>query len=116
MAHVDGNGSCLLYIYDSDFDTPCIKDQWYESIEDAFNVSNEEFGVDRNSWLVVGVTPEHCQDDWITPARIPGRETGSPAWGRLQLLLDAKWTEVDMKATSNIPINYDNFDRLKVDS
>ncbi len=106
MAHVTGDGSCLLYSYDSDHDTACLADDWFENPDQAFDHCARNYGVERNDWFVIAATAPHCQDDWITPTRIPGRETGNPDWGRLQMLIDGRWTEVDMHSLPKVAIDY----------
>ncbi len=67
-------------IYESECDTSCIADEWFENVEQALDYSNAVYGVKNAEWSVIGATPQHCQDDWITPTRIPGREIGKPEW------------------------------------
>ena len=106
IVHVTEDSSCLLYLYDTDYDTACIADYWFENVQQAFDYSNTEYGVKGEDWSAIGVTPQHCQDDWITPTRIPGRETGNPEWGRLQQLVNGQWAELDMQALPKIEIDY----------
>jgi hypothetical protein len=89
--------SCLIYLYNSEFDSACIADLSVETLDDAFEQCVDDYEIAPTDWFIVGKTPEHCQDDWITPARIPDRASGHPKWGKLQVLLDGVWTEVDIK-------------------
>ena len=106
MARVTEGDACLLYLYDSEYDTCCIADYWFENLEQAFDYSNTVYGVQRMNWAVIGATEPHCQDDWITPTRIPGRDTGSPVWGRLEQLVNGQWSELNMQALPKIEIDY----------
>lgn len=111
MVCVDRDGACLLFCYDSEFDTSCIGDDWFENEQQAFDYCRNFYSAEFTDWFVVGATAPHCQDDWIAAVRIPGRETGNPQWGRLQLFMNGQWTELDMEALPKIEIDYSRLKR-----
>jgi hypothetical protein len=39
---------------------------------------------------------EYCQQDWIEPVRVIGRNEGQPQWGRLEKLVDGRWQEIEL--------------------
>jgi hypothetical protein len=83
-----------LFLFEIDEDGACFADLWFESLEDALKTAQEEYGISRELWREIPDPPEHCQQDWISPARIPGRESGNPQWGKLEVFKDGKWTQI----------------------
>ena len=106
MIHQVEDGSALLYAYESRHDGGCNGDYWFETVEDAAECAFEDYGVKPEAWFDVPDPFEHCQSDWITPAKIPGRETGDPEWGRLQILQAGQWREIDMNVPCTVEIDY----------
>ena len=106
MIHSDSDGSALLYIFDSPFDGACTADYWFASVDDAAECAAEDYGVKASDWFDVPDPQAHCQGDWVTPAKIPGRELNAPEWGQLQLWLDGQWRELDMTVPSTVEIDY----------
>ena len=84
----------FLYLYEIEEDGDCFEDFWFEDIEDAMEIVLEEYGVAKEEWKEIPDPPEHCQHDWIAPARIPGRESGNPQWGKLEVLKDGEWIRI----------------------
>lgn len=87
-------GSIYLFIYKIEEDGGCSSDLWFETIEDALETAKDQYGVSPDEWIEIPDPPEHCQQDWIAPARIPGRETGNPQWGKIEVLKDGKWIKI----------------------
>ena len=106
MIHRVPDGSALLYVFESLYDGGCNGDYWFESVEDAAECASEDYGVKPEEWFDVPTPLEHCQGDWITPAKIPGRELGDPEWGRLEILRGGQWCELDMNVPSTLEIDY----------
>jgi hypothetical protein len=73
-----------------------IGDQWYESLEDAELACLAEYGIVHEDWRVIPDPLAHCQQDWIEPVRVIGRNQGNPQWGRLEKLVDGQWLEIEL--------------------
>jgi len=111
IVQIEGNAA-LLFTYDSLFDTGSTGgDYWFESVADAVDCVNEEYGTSATTWFATEDQPEHCQQDWITPARVPGRETGNPIFGSLQLMIGNAWVDLG-DASKEIEIDYNSMAKL----
>lgn len=73
-----------------------IGDNFYQSWQDAEESCEEEYGISKDAWKVIPDPLANCQDDWIAPVRVIGRNTGTPQWGRLEKLIDGKWVEIEL--------------------
>jgi hypothetical protein len=88
----------LLYLF------PCTSlddgfasgDQWYDSIESAEESCHSEYGILSEDWHSIPDPLEYCQQDWIEPVKIVGRDRGEPKWGRLEKLVDGAWKEIEL--------------------
>ncbi|NQV27006.1 MAG: hypothetical protein HQ518_21865 [Rhodopirellula sp.] len=83
-----------LFLFETEEDGGCSADLWFETVEDALETAQQEYSVDSERWHKIHDPPQFCQQDWIAPARIPGRESGNPQWGKLEVLKDGKWTQI----------------------
>ncbi|MFN8454969.1 MAG: hypothetical protein U0401_09940 [Anaerolineae bacterium] len=90
----DNEHGVYLFIYQIEEDGGCSSDLWFETIEDAQEAAQDEYGVKLDEWVEIPDPPEHCQQDWIAPARIPGREIGNPQWGKLEVFKDGEWIKI----------------------
>jgi len=93
MIH-DSDDGVNLFKYDSLEDGNSLGDEWYESIQDALDVCKKDYGIDENDWEQIPDPPEFCQQDWIAPVRIVGRNVGKPQWGNFEKFTDGKWIEI----------------------
>ena len=94
MIH-DSEDGVYLFEYDIIEDGPSLGDHWCESLEIAFESCKEDYGVDRNDWEQIPAPCEHCQQDWIEPVRVVGRQIGDPQWGRFEKSVGGKWIEIN---------------------
>ena len=67
----------------------------FESIENAEEYCFEEYDIKSDDWVIVDDPLPFCQDDFISPVRIKGREIGIPQWGVLEKLIDGKLVELN---------------------
>ena len=86
----DGAGA-YLFPYASAQDGNASGDSWFESLDDAKSAANKLYGVVEADWIDVGDPLAGCQHDWLTPARVPGRDEGAPRWGHLEVLCEGVW-------------------------
>lgn len=70
-------------------------DEWYETVADAKAVAQENYQVSPDSWTQIDDPCEHCQQDWIQPVRVKGRNLGQPEWGKMERLINNQWVEFD---------------------
>jgi hypothetical protein len=73
-----------------------ISDTWYEDLATAEAVCYEQYSVMFEDWQLIPEPLQDCQQDWINPVRIVGREIGNPQWGRLEKLVDGRWMEIEL--------------------
>ncbi len=83
-----------LFEYDRDNDSSAISDYLQDSIEVVFEIAEEDYGVKPEEWQEIPDPLEHCQDDWIEPVRIVGRDKGKPEWGKLEKLVSGSWVPI----------------------
>ena len=70
-------------------------DQWYESLNDAKEIAQEKYQLMPEAWVQLDEPYEHCQQDWIQPVRLKGRNLGQPEWGKLEHLVSGRWLDFD---------------------
>ncbi len=106
------HNAALLFEFASEFDGGSKGDDWFESVSEAIACVIDDYGDSSITWFAAEDQQIHCQQDWITPARVPGRETGSPIFGRLELLVDDEWIEFNPEDPPEIEIDYSSVTRL----
>jgi len=70
-------------------------DWWYESVADAEDACRDDFGIGPDDWEYIDDPLEGCQQDWIAPVRVKGRNTGQPQWGQYERLEEGVWKDVE---------------------
>ena len=85
---------CYLFLYDKVEDGPCTEDYLFDNIEDAKDKCKMEYGITGPDWSEIPDPIPGCQDDWISPVRVKGRDSGNPQWGMFQRLEDEKWIDI----------------------
>jgi len=91
----DSPDGVFFFEYITSDDSNSRSDTWFENIEDAESYADSEFGVKITNWIEIDDPLEHCQHDWITPVRIKGRNLGTPEWGKLEMLKDGQWVDIE---------------------
>jgi hypothetical protein len=71
-------------------------DEWYDSLDSAEEHCHSEYGILSENWQSIPDPLEDCQQDWVEPVRVVGRDRGEPQWGRLEKLLDGAWKEIEL--------------------
>jgi hypothetical protein len=90
----DTDDGVYLFACASNFDGSATGDSWFETLSDAYAACAEVYGVHEADWVSVGDPWPGCQQDWISPVRVPGRESGSPRWGELERWVDGAWVAI----------------------
>jgi len=103
MLHATCDG-VYLFLYSVTHDGPADADHWFETLDDAKIAALAAFGVASDQWTEIDDPLPECQQDWITPARIPGRSDGDPQWGRLELFINGQWQEMDVAGAIQLQI------------
>lgn len=86
-------------------DVPATGDYWFQSIDEAENFCHSEYGIRSEDWTVVNDPLPGCQDDWISPVQIKGRDNGAPEWGKFERLENGKW--VGFEPNTSVSGEYD---------
>ena len=83
-----------LFLFDIDEDGACCADLWFECLDDALEAAAERYAISPEQWQEIPDPLEGCQQDWIAPARISGRESGKPEWGKFEVFRDGGWVQI----------------------
>jgi len=70
-------------------------DEWYETQNDAIESCQTEYGIKKADWTEIPNPEPNCQHDWINPVRLIKLDNSKPEFGRLEKLINGKWTEFD---------------------
>ena len=54
-----------LFGFDTLADTKCVWDQWFESVADADEYTNDTYGVLEDDWITVSDPCDNCQHDLV---------------------------------------------------
>ncbi|PBQ33233.1 hypothetical protein CNR22_16115 [Sphingobacteriaceae bacterium] len=92
-----------LFGFDCVNDTSSISDYTFDTIEEAENHCAETYNIHEDDWIIISEPCTGCQDDFIMPTKVKGRENGTPQWGQYQTLVNHKWIDI---AISNKSINF----------
>ncbi|WP_418360275.1 hypothetical protein [Sphingobacterium detergens] len=86
-------GGVYLFGYYSLQDSSADWDHFFCTIEDAIECCFEEYGINEEDWIIIADQSKNCQQDFIIPTRIKGREAGKPAFGQLQQFIKGQWVD-----------------------
>jgi hypothetical protein len=92
---LETEGGVYLFGFNRVPDSGGMWDEWYETVADAKEAGQEAYQVVAEVWTQIDDPCEHCQQDWIQPVRVKGRDTGRPEWGKLERLVNNQWVEFD---------------------
>ena len=106
------HNAALLLEFSCEFDGGAKGDDWFASVSEAVACVVDDYGDSVTNWFVADDKQIHCQQDWIIPARVPGRETGSPNFGRLEIMVDNEWVVFNPDDPPRIEIDYNSMTRL----
>lgn len=68
MVH-DTSEDCFVYYYDTLHDQPCVADEWYATVEEAFRSVQGWYVSQGAEWVEVPDPPEGCQLDVMRPTK-----------------------------------------------
>lgn len=88
------DGGVYVFSRNSDVDGYCDGEDWYTSLAAADEACETLYGIQSDDWLFIVAPPPGCQQDWISPVRVVGRETGRPEFGKFERLVDGKWVRI----------------------
>jgi biofilm protein TabA len=84
-----------LFGYKKNEDCGADWDEWYETENDAMESVLTEFGVRKLEWSDIPDPELNCQHDWINPVRVKECENGQLKFGKMERLVNGKWTEFE---------------------
>jgi hypothetical protein len=96
MIHETKDGA-YLFGFNQTFDSSGIWDEWYETTADAKEAAQVAYQVSLQAWTQIADPCKDCQQDWIQPVRIKGRNLSQPEWGKLERLVDGQWLAFNPK-------------------
>ena len=82
------------FVFASDLDGSSTGDSWHSGRLALFEATYADDI--RGAWIAVPRLP-YCQQDWVWPVRVVGREVGSPRFGKLERLINRRWVPFDPK-------------------
>jgi hypothetical protein len=92
MIHATLN-NVYLFLYDAVDDRPCMADLAFNTMEEAEAHCQEMYQAGKDDWICISDPLPDCQDDFIRPIRVKGREAGDPKWGQFQYF-NGKWIDI----------------------
>ena len=94
MIYEADEGAYLFY-FNTWVDAPSTKDYLYIDTEEADAFCWIEFNIRPDDWINIKDPQEGCQQDFIAPTRIKGRDVGYPQYGNYQRF-NGKWFDIDI--------------------
>jgi len=91
----DSDCGCYVFLFDRTDDGPGFADYLQDSVSDAEAMCAEDYGITSADWTWIPDTNDGCQDDWIEPVRVVGRESGKPQWGQFEHLEGGQWKRIN---------------------
>lgn len=83
-----------VFGYDCLQDTASISDYLQDTIKMAEDFCKDEYNIDNENWILIADPLDNCQDDFILPTKVKGKENGNPEWGHFQTLIDNRWVDI----------------------
>ena len=83
-----------LFLYNTENDSACFADYLNDTIDVVKDICLEDYGVQKGDWRTINDPLDGCQDDWIYPVRVKGRNLNKPEWGKFEKLIDNEWVEI----------------------
>jgi len=81
-----------IFLSSSEDDIGCDADYWFEDVKSA-EIYCKDYGIQQNDWIEAEDPLPNCQDDFIRPVRIKGRNIGNPQFGEYEILNDGVWVD-----------------------
>lgn len=92
----EADDGVYLFEFMSDLDGSSTGDSFYSGrLADAEATYADDI---QGEWIRIGSPLPHCQQDWVWPVRVAGRESGNPRFGELERLTRREWVPFDPKA------------------
>jgi hypothetical protein len=89
----EADGGVYAFPLASDLDGSLTGDSWHSGrLADWEAYHADEI---QGEWIAIGAPLPYCQQDWIWPVRVAGREAGTPRFGELERLVNRKWMPFD---------------------
>lgn len=95
MLYETDEGAYVFY-YNTWVDAASIRDDLYDTVEEAEATYSAEFGIKPSDWININDPQGGCQQDFIAPTRVKGRDVGNPEYGSYERF-SGKWFEIDVK-------------------
>ncbi|MFC3355485.1 hypothetical protein [Sphingobacterium zeae] len=92
------NGGVYLFGYYNLQDASADWDHFFCNMDDAIESCLEDYDVNKEDWITIEDQPKNCQQDFIIPTRIKGREAGKPVFGHLQQFVKGQWVDNEISA------------------
>ncbi|WP_337085140.1 hypothetical protein [Elizabethkingia anophelis] len=73
-------------------DTCANWDYFFATMEDAEECCLEEFGIEKEDWIIISNPLQNCQHDFIMPTMVD-KEAGKAELGYIKSLVNGKWTD-----------------------
>ena len=88
----EADGGVYSFVFRSELDGSSTGDSWHSGrLADWEAYHADEI---QGAWIAVPRLA-YCQQDWIWPVRVAGREAGKPRFGELERLVNRKWMPFD---------------------
>ena len=94
MIYETNSEGTFLFGYDKEEDGPCCFDCCLSDIESAYEQAEIDYGIRMDDWIEISDPIDGCQDDWINPVRVKGRNIGKPEWGSFEKQENGEWVKI----------------------
>jgi biofilm protein TabA len=95
MVHACDEG-VYVFEFDTMTDGPCSADYLLDDVASAEICCEGQYGILPGGWCEIPDPEPGCQQDWIAPTRIKGRDTGCPQSGQFEQFRDGHWVDVQV--------------------
>ena len=78
----EADRGAYLFLYVSSSDGPCDADCFFQTVADALQSAQDDFGVTDEHWTEIPDPQPGCQHDWVLPTRIRRDAEGNRLHGQ----------------------------------
>ncbi|MDR1942173.1 MAG: hypothetical protein LBQ47_07585 [Endomicrobium sp.] len=83
-----------LFLYKNEEDSYADEELLFETMEDVFDYAENVLKIHTKLWQDIPMHLEGCQQDWISPVRVLGRDKGNPEFGKFEKLVNNEWIPI----------------------
>ena len=86
MIYEAGHEEVYIFYYDTWIDAPSIRDDLFSTYNEAEELCWIKYNIKPSDWIDISDPMIGCQQDFISPVRVSGRNTNNPEFGKFEML------------------------------